>query len=93
VVLGKNSRATVEGKKKNAVLRLLDGVMVYTLRGPSAVRLYSEGNPISAQAGIQGTAAAGTGRDADAAALIGSKSGASTAADCCDTPPVISRRR
>lgn len=93
VVLGKNSRATVEGKNKNAALRLLDGAMAYTLRGRSAVRLYSDGNLISAEPGIQGTAAAGTARDADAAALIGSKSGAGTAADCCTTPPVISRRR
>ena len=92
VTLGKNSRATVEGKSKNLALRLLDGAMAFTLSRGSSVRLYSAGNPVNAQAGVPGTAVAGAGVDADAAALIGSKSGVSTAADCC-SPPVISRRR
>jgi hypothetical protein len=92
VTLGKNSRATVEDKNKKVALRLLDGAMVFMLSRGSNVRLYSAGNLVNAQAGVPGTAVAGTGVDADAAALIGSKSGVSTAADCC-SPPVISRRR
>lgn len=39
VTLGKNSRATVEGKSKNAALRLLDGAMAFTLINGSSVRL------------------------------------------------------
>jgi len=88
VTLGKNSRATVEGKNKNAALRLLDGAMGFTLSQGSNVRLYSAGNLVNAQAGVAGTAVAGTAVDADAAALIGSKSGAGIAAT-----PTISRRR
>ncbi len=88
VTLGKNSRATVEGKSKNAALRLLDGAMAFTLSRGSSVRLYSAGNLVSAQAGVPGTAVAGAVTDVDAAALIGSRSGVGTAAT-----PTISRRR
>jgi hypothetical protein len=88
VTLAKNSRATVEGKSKNVALRLLDGAMAFTLSRGSSVRLYSAGNMVSAQAGVPGTAVAGAGVEVDAAALIGSKSGVSTAAT-----PTISRRR
>jgi hypothetical protein len=88
VTLGKNSRATVEGKNKNAALRLLDGAMAFTLSRGSSVRLYSAGNLVSAQAGVPGTAVAGAVTDVDAAALIGSKSGVGTAGT-----PTISRRR
>jgi hypothetical protein len=89
VTLGKNSRATVEGKSKNAALRLLDGAMAFTLINGSSVRLYSAGNQVSAQAGVPGTAVAGAATSVDAAALIGSKSGAGIAT----TAPTISRRR
>lgn len=75
VTLGKNSRATVEGKSQSAVLRLLDGVMAFTLGRGSNVRLYSAGNLLNAQAGVPGTAVAGAGAREDAAALIGFKSG------------------
>jgi len=88
VTLGKNSRATVEGKSKNAALRLLEGAMAFTLMKGSNVRLYSAGNAVNAQAGVTGTAVAGAAAEVDAAALIGSRSGASTAAT-----PTISRRR
>ena len=88
VTLGKNSRATLEGKSKNAALRLLDGAMAFTLSRGSGVRLYSAGSLVNAQAGVPGTAVAGAGVDADAAALIGSKSGVGTAGT-----PTISRRR
>lgn len=90
VTLGKNSRATVEGKTKNLALRLLDGAMAFTLSRGSSVRLYSAGTLVNAQAGVAGTAVAGAGAEVDAAALIGSKSGVGTAA----VPvPTISRRR
>jgi hypothetical protein len=90
VTLGKNSRATVEGKSKNAALRLLDGAMAFTLSRGSGVRLYSAGSLLNAQAGVPGTAVAGAVTDVDAAALIGSKSGVGTAVTVA---PTISRRR
>ncbi len=93
VTLGKNSRAKVEGEGRNAALRLFDGAMGFLLLKGSKVRLYSESNPVSAQAGVAGTAVAGSARQADAAGLTGARYGAGVAADCCTTPPVISRRR
>jgi len=87
VTLSKNSRATVSGKTKNAALRLLDGAMAFTLARGSNVRLYSAGNLVNAQAGVSGTAVAGAATEVDAAALIGAKTGAGTAAAS------ISRRR
>ena len=88
VTLGRNSRATVEGKSKNAALRLLDGAMAFTLAG-SSVRLYSAGNQVSAQAGVAGTAVAGAATSVDAAALIGSRNGAGIAT----APATLSKRR
>jgi len=87
ITLNKNSRATVEGKEKNAALRLLDGAMAFTLAKGSNVRLYSAGNLLNAQTGVTGTAVAGATTEVDAAALIGAKTGAGTAAAS------VSRRR